>query len=643
MFWMFSHPDGRSSGTHTIWLSNDPKPGANEFEIITNVAGMNGLQYQYFVPHLGDFNGDGKTDIFWLYSHPDGRSSGTSSIWLTNEIGNGANDFVIVNNVANQNGAAWQYFRPLLADFNGDGKTDFFWMHSHPDGRSSGTHAIWLTEEIGPTSNQFEILHNLANRNGSHYQLYIPSLGDFDGDGKADVFWMYAQANGASAGNNQIWRTSEIGNGVNQFDIIDNVAGQNSPHWVDFRPSFGDFNGDGQTDILWVHSDANGHATGINKIWLTKHASSGFNEFELIANVANQNRTTTTPTPPFLPSLADFNGDGKTDIFWTQVRLDGRSQGTNIAWLAEDVGGGANAFEIISNVAGQNGPAYEYFLTSLGDFNGDGKSDVFWTFSHPDGRSSGTHRLWVAQNSASGRVLSISNGLGSTSHIEYASLSEKDAPYTKDSGAVYPEMDLQAPMYVVSELRADDGIGGVTTTRYRYGGLKYDHERRQTLGFRWREVEQVEAEVVKRTEYRQDFPFTGMTALSETRVLALDALGNPQGQAGTNLVRQSSSTYECEDFVGANGCVVAVGSRYFAHQKTSTEKGWDLDGTALPETETTSTYDDYGNALTVNVKVTDPVTLEVFEKNTVNAYAAPNVPDWIHGRLERAEVTSISP
>ena len=237
----------------------------------------------------------------------------------------------------------------------------------------------------------------------------------------------------------------------------------------------------------------------------------------------------------------------------------------------------------------------------------------------------------------------MSNGLGSTSHIEYASLSAANAPYEKDSGAnaaSYPQMDLQAPMYVVSEVRADDGIGGVTTTRYRYGGLKYDHERRQALGFRWREVEQVETGVKKYTEYRQDFPYIGRTSLTETRM--------PNTAQGNNgLVRQSTSTYACEDFVGAAHCQMQVGSRYFVYQDESIEKGWDLDGTALPETTTASTYDAYGNATRVDVSVFDPATGETFTKATTNTYDNPGYDvgndTWILGRLTRAEVTSTTP
>ena len=613
ILWTAADQFGRV-GTHSgLWTSTCD--GGFTYNPAHNIHNYNNYQYWRF--EVGDLNGDGAADLFLYGDHQNtNHSDGRQNILYSNSDGT----FTLDPDPQGA-GAFFVNWNPILMDITGDGRDDVMWDLQYADGRSQGYRWMWLN--TGP-GNSWTSIPNVAGNDGQ-YVNYRLLAGSFSADGFADIIWNSDDGLGRSTGTRNMW----LGNGGNNFAGVVNLANNNG-QYTGFSPVFGDFNGDGHSDLIWNSTDTSGRSTGTRAIWLSR----GQGEWAGSANVAGTNGLYVG----WRMLVGDFNADGASDVLWNEDDGFGRSVGSRHMWVSR----GNMSFSGITNVASHNGN-YAGWAPLLGDFNGDGKSDVFWFAADTVGRSTGSRALWLSNPTPEDLLISVSNGLGSTSHIEYASLSEKDAPYTKDSGAVYPEMDLQAPMYVVSELRADDGSGGVTTTRYRYGGLKYDHERRQTLGFRWREVEQVEAEVVKRTEYRQDFPFTGMTALSQTRVLALDALGNPQGQAGTNLVRQSSSTYECEDFVGANGCVVAVGSRYFAHQKTSTEKGWDLDGTALPETQTTSTYDDYGNALTVDVKVTDPVTAEVFEKNTVNTYAAPNVPDWILGRLTRAEVTSISP
>ncbi|MFN7521770.1 MAG: FG-GAP repeat domain-containing protein, partial [Aphanizomenon sp.] len=62
--------------------------------------------------------------------------------------------------------------------------------------------------------------------------------------------------------------------------------------------------------------------------------------------------------------IGDFNGDGKTDIFWHNA-----TTGANTAWLMDGPAVSSEAF-LPSNTPG--------LTASLGDFNGDGKTDIYW-------------------------------------------------------------------------------------------------------------------------------------------------------------------------------------------------------------------------------------------------------------------------
>jgi hypothetical protein len=66
---------------------------------------------------------------------------------------------------------------PVLGDFNGDGKTDFFWRI---EGRAS---ELWVVN--GRTGLSITPLPGIE---GS----WVASSGDFNGDGQSDLFWQNA-------------------------------------------------------------------------------------------------------------------------------------------------------------------------------------------------------------------------------------------------------------------------------------------------------------------------------------------------------------------------------------------------------------------------------------------------------------------
>ncbi len=604
----------KPTGYRDILLSN----GDGTFTVHGNPNAADGT-LAWYEPSFADFNGDGKSDIFFEYYDGNNRTTGQRVIWLSN----GDGSFSVVANPSGLNGS-YAWYEPKFGDFDGDGYSDIFYNYLDGTKRPSGVRMVWQSNGDGT----FNVVQNPNSSNNS-LAWYEPFIADFNGDGRSDIFFYYYDVNQRPTGTRVIWLATSAGT----FDVIANPnAANGTAAW--YEPFFGDFNGDGLADILYNYYDSNQKPTGTRYIWTSK----GDGSFLVDSNPNNADG-------PLLrwyePQIADFNGDGRSDIFYNYFDLNGVSTGYSQLWLS--VGNGdKTGFYTATNFNNSWG-SYNGYRPSLADFNGDGRADVFYQYHDSQGRPGLYRAALFSKSDSSDAVVSVSNGLGSTSEIDYASLAAFAAPYEKDAGTApsgYPTLDLQPAATVVSEVRADDGVTGVTTTRYRYGGLKYDYERRQSLGFRWREVEQVETGVVKRTEYYQDFPYIGRVAKSETRVPSI-----AQGNGG--LVRTSESNYLCEDFVGAAGCEDLPGRRQFVYQSSSVEKGWDLDGTPLPQTTTTSSYDGFGNATSVNVSVFDPSTSETFTKTTNNTYLNPGFDagndTWILGRLTRAEVTSTSP
>ena len=119
---------------------------------------------------VGDFDGDGKDDILWRNS-----SSGQNYLYPMNGTAIKPTEGFI-RTVAD---LTWQV--KGVGDFDGDGKADIVWRNS-----SSGQNYLYLMDgiTIKPTEGYLRTVTDL--------DWQIAAVGDYDGDGKADVLWRHA-------------------------------------------------------------------------------------------------------------------------------------------------------------------------------------------------------------------------------------------------------------------------------------------------------------------------------------------------------------------------------------------------------------------------------------------------------------------
>ncbi len=219
----------------------------------------------------------------------------------------------------------------LKADFGADGKSDILW-------RNGTTGENYVYPMNGTTILGTEgYLRTVADQNWK-----VVGLGDFDGDGQADILWR-----NASSGQNYIYFMD--GTTIKPSEgYIRTVADQN---WQ--VAGVGDFDGDGKADILWRNS-----TTGENYLYpmdgLTILGTEGY--LRTVADTTWQ-----------IAGVGDFDGDGKADVLWRNA-----STGENYLYPMDGT--------TIKPSEGylRTVPDLNWKIAGVGDFNGDGKTDILW-------------------------------------------------------------------------------------------------------------------------------------------------------------------------------------------------------------------------------------------------------------------------
>ena len=182
------------------------------------------------VAGIGDFTGDGNDDILWR------NSTGSLAMWLMDGSTIESSATPTYQGSAVSPGSSWSVAG--IGDFNGNGDADILWRNSN------GSLAMWLMDGSTISSSATPTYQGSAVSPGAPWS--IAGIGDFNGDGEADILWR--NSNGSLA----MWLMdgSTIESSATPTYQGSAVSPDSSWNIVEI----GDFNGSGDSDILWQQS-----------------------------------------------------------------------------------------------------------------------------------------------------------------------------------------------------------------------------------------------------------------------------------------------------------------------------------------------------------------------------------------------------
>lgn len=498
---------------------------------------------------LGDFDGDGKTDVLevadGLRVHRSGREGpvATSSVWVDAPAltlddkapsdvqvlpgdfnGDGATDALLVRagrarlflaaanrfeesvqpaavgpaSSADSHLTAW-----VVLDATGDGRADLL---VHAPGRPP---MLYVSDG--------KILHHRedATRLLADAALANPGAAqsaDFNQDGLEDYAW--ADSSLQPDGSRHIRVRVSLATAAGTFEAPETVAessvgaGKSSAglrFWV------ADFNGDSLADLLTC-CDQTGAGQPVDAVVHLSRGRRGRPAVALPASFRDVPASLPEGCDPSRLALLDADGDGLADLVWPGPG--------GIGWHSRR-SRGDGTFDPTRNLAGSpwsSAPAAAGAPQLLYDLNGDGWQD--WVFlpagigargaawcpgGQPDDAACDRHTL----------VTRLSDAYGSRTQVAYRA-GRNDAAVAPAPAVRYPIRNFPSGQPVAVQVWKDDGGETSRGFSYRYSGRHLDYAGRGGMGFTSMVTLDRETGFGKYQFLAKSFPMTGLTVRERT-------------------------------------------------------------------------------------------------------------------------------
>jgi hypothetical protein len=330
------------------------------------LASAVGSMFGWAVSTAGDTNGDGYADIMVGWPHWGVSEEGRALVYFGSASGVTVNNWNYENTVS---GAQFGYDVACAGDVNGDGFSDILiGAQKSTSGQSEeGRAYLFYGSENGPLAQAFWIAD--AEQVGAHLGYAVAGAGDVNGDGYSDI--------GAGArdfdnpetdeGRVAVWHGAADAPGA-----LIGWQGEENQELAEYghAVALGDFNGDGYADIVVGTGKWDVTVADEGRVWVYSGRDTP------PSTAADWSADGSEAGGRFgddVASALDVNNDGYDDLL---VGEPGHDNDRGAAHLFLGAAGGLSASPDWSVSGERVGDQYGYAVAAAGDVNGDGFGDV---------------------------------------------------------------------------------------------------------------------------------------------------------------------------------------------------------------------------------------------------------------------------
>ncbi len=356
------------------WLYLGGSSGLNISESNKDEGNQANANFGYSVGTAGDVNGDGRADV--IVGAPNYQVSfeeqGRAWVWYGQDTPNGISttrDWDAAGQSANDNFGASVF---TAGDVNGDGYSDVIIGAPGADSNSGAAYVFCGGADSPGETAGWAKRSNQAN---AMFGTSVGSAGDVNGDGYADVIVGAPRWDGGFVAEGSAWVYLGNAEGLNSAPHFYRKSGLAYAEFGFSVGTAGDVNGDGYSDVIigapsWSNPQINEGAA-----FVYPGSPSGLNQsapplWSKASDQAGADFGTSVGT------AGDVNGDGYGDIIIGAPSWESGSQTLGSVWLYYGSDSGPHSAPDWYKVGDQEDAQYGFAVSTAGDVNRDGYSDV---------------------------------------------------------------------------------------------------------------------------------------------------------------------------------------------------------------------------------------------------------------------------
>ena len=355
------------------------------------------------VSTAGDVNGDGYSDVIIGANFYDNGQSNEGRAFVFHGSASGLSASPNWTAEGNQSDAHFGGSVSTAGDVNGDGYSDVIvGADGYDNGQlNEGRAYVFLGSASGVSSTAS--WSDEGNQAGAYYGISVSVAGDVNRDGYSDVIVGSLNYSSTSNQGGKVFVYYGSTSGLSPSADWTAEGNQNQQRFGESVSTAGDVNGDGYSDVLVGASWTDNGQTDEGKAFVYHGSASGLSASPNWTAEGNQ---TNSLFGNSVSCAGDVNGDGYSDIIvGARLYENGQTyEGRAFVYYGSSIGLSASANWTAES--DQESAFFGWSVSTAGDVNGDGYSDVIVGANWYDNGQTNEGKAFVYHGSSSGLSLS---------------------------------------------------------------------------------------------------------------------------------------------------------------------------------------------------------------------------------------------